>query len=84
MANVAVSLTATSASDPVTHAPADDMVAHKYPDGTEFELSREHGTKTRTGETEKSTNSGVFKPKMWATPDRPEGCPCSENLSAIC
>ena len=46
--------------------------------GTDFiEFSLERGTKTRTGETEKSTNADarVFKPKMWATPDKPERYP---------
>ena len=55
-----------------------DFELKKASDGTEFiEFSRERGTKTRTGETEKSTNADarVFKPKMWATPDRPERCP---------
>ena len=55
-----------------------DFQLKKASDGTEFiEFSRERGTKTRTGETEKSTNADarVFKPKMWATPDRPERCP---------
>jgi len=35
------------------------------------------GTKTRSGETEKSTNANArsFKPKMWATPDTPTRCP---------
>ena len=39
--------------------------------------AREHGTKTRTGETERSTNADaqVFKPKMWAIPDRPDRSP---------
>ena len=49
-------------------------------DGHEYvEFSAERGTKTRTGETEKSTNENanarVFKPKMWATPDMPSRCP---------
>ena len=55
-----------------------DFQVKKASDGTEFiEFSHERGTKTRTGETEKSTNADarVFKPKMWATPDRPERCP---------
>ena len=39
--------------------------------------STERGTKTRTGETEKSTNADtrVFKPNIWATPDMPSRCP---------
>jgi hypothetical protein len=38
--------------------------------------STKKGTKTRTGETEKSTNADarVFKPKMW-TLDTPSRCP---------
>ena len=55
-----------------------DFQFRKTSDGAEFiEFSRERGTKTRTGETERSTNADarVFKPKMWATPDRPERCP---------
>ena len=44
-----------------------DFQFRKTSDGAEFiEFSREHGTKTRTGETERSTNADarVFKPKM--------------------
>ena len=55
-----------------------DFQLKKASDGTEFiEFSRERGTKTQTGKTEKSTNADarVFKPKMWATRDRPERCP---------
>ena len=45
-------------------------------DGHEYvEFSAERGTKTRSGETEKSTNARSFKPKMWATPDKPTRCP---------
>lgn len=35
------------------------------------------GTKSRTGETERSTNADArtFKPKMWATLDTPSRCP---------
>ena len=42
-----------------------------------MEFSAERGTKTRSGETEKSTNANArsFKPKMWATPDSPARCP---------
>ena len=41
------------------------------------EFSAERGTKTRSGETVKSTNAnaGSFKPKMWATPENPLKCP---------
>ena len=55
-----------------------DLLLKKTTGGAELiEFARERGTKTRTGEMEKSTNadSRVFKPKMWATPDRPERCP---------
>ena len=55
-----------------------DFQFTKTSDGTEFiEVSHERGTKTRTGETEKSMNADarVFKPKMWAISDRPERCP---------
>ena len=55
-----------------------DLLLKKTTGGAEFiEFARERGTKTRTGEMEKSTNADarVFKPKMWATPDRPERCP---------
>ena len=47
-------------------------------DGAEFiEFPHECGTKTRISETERSTNADarVFKPKMWAIPDRHERCP---------
>ena len=46
--------------------------------GQEYvEFQAERGTKTRTGETEKSTNADArkFKPKMWATPQRVDRCP---------
>ena len=58
-----------------------DFELKKASNGTEFEFSRERGTKTRTGETEKSTNADgcVFKPKMWATPDRPDRCPQTQT-----
>ena len=55
-----------------------DFQFKKASDRTEFiEFSCERGTKTWTGETEKSTNvdARVFDPKMWATPDRTERCP---------
>ena len=47
-------------------------------DGLEYvEFSAERGTKTRTGETVKSTNADAraFKLKMWATPENPARCP---------
>ena len=46
---------------------------HKFKFG-DFQLKK---ASDGTGETEKSTNADtrVFKPKMWATPDRPERCP---------
>ena len=45
---------------------------HKFKFG-DFQLKK---ASDGTGETEKSTNADacVFKPKMWATPDRPERC----------
>ena len=55
-----------------------DFFVGSTTDGHEYvEFSAERGTKTRTGETEKSTNENarVFKPKMWATPDMPSRCP---------
>ena len=55
-----------------------DLFVGSTTDGHEYvEFSAERGTKTRTGETEKSTNENtrVFKPKMWATPDTPSRCP---------
>ena len=55
-----------------------DFVVALTTDGHRYvEFSAERGTKTRTGETEKSTNENarVFKPKMWATPDTPSRCP---------
>ena len=54
-----------------------DFTVKSTTDGHEYvEFSAERGTKTRSGETEKSTNanSRSFKPKMWATPDRPTRC----------
>ena len=54
-----------------------DFVVASTTDGHRYvEFSAERGTKTRTGETEKSTNENarVFKPKMWATPDTPSRC----------
>ena len=48
-----------------------DFAIKKNSDGHEFvKFLVERGTKTRTGETEKSTNADArkFKPKMWATP----------------
>ena len=47
-------------------------------DGVEFVgFSAKRGTKTRSGETEKSTNADAraFKPKMWAIQENPERCP---------
>ena len=55
-----------------------DFFVGSTADGHEYvEFSAERGTKTRTNETEKSTNENakVFKPKMWATPDMPSRCP---------
>ena len=55
-----------------------DFTIKSSPDGLEYvEFSAERGTKTRTGETVKSTNADArtFKPKMWATPENPERCP---------
>ena len=70
-----------------------DFFVGSTTDGHEYvEFSAERGTKTRTGETEKSTNENarVFKPKMWATPDMPSRCPVRlylkflENAPQIC
>ena len=55
-----------------------DFTVKSTTDGHEYvEFSAECGTKTRSGETEKSTNANArsFKPKMWATPDTPTRCP---------
>ena len=55
-----------------------DFTVKSTTDGHEYvEFSAERGTKTRSGETEKSTNANArsFKPKMWATPDTPTRCP---------
>ena len=55
-----------------------DFTVNSTTNGHEYvEFSAERGTKTRSGETEKSTNANArsFKPKMWATPDRPTRCP---------
>ena len=53
---------------------------HEY-----VEFSAERGTKMRSGETEKSTNANArsFKPKMWATPDRPTRCPVCLNKAFV-
>ena len=55
-----------------------DFTVKGTTNGHEYvEFSAERGTKTRSGETEKSTNANArsFKPKMWATPDTPTWCP---------
>lgn len=55
-----------------------DFCIKSTSDGTEFvEFMAERGTKTRNGETEKSTGADarMFKPKMWATPQIPKRCP---------
>ena len=55
-----------------------DFTVKSTTDGHEYvEFSAERGTKTGSGETEKSTNANArsFKPKMWATPDTPTRCP---------
>lgn len=55
-----------------------DFVIRKSPHDSEFvELCGERGTKTRSGETEKSTNSDArsFNPKMWALSQKPARCP---------
>lgn len=55
-----------------------DFTIRADSEGHEFvEFSSERGTKTRSGETEKSTNadSRKFKPKMWATQQREDRCP---------
>ena len=55
-----------------------DFQFRKTSDGAEFiEFSCEHGTKTQTGETERSTNADAqdIKPKMWPIPERHERCP---------
>ena len=55
-----------------------DFAIKKNSNGHEFvEFLAERGTKTRTGETEKSTNADArkFKPKMWATPQQLDRCP---------
>ena len=55
-----------------------DFTIKSSPDGVEYvEFSAERGTKTRSGETVKSTNADArsFKPKMWATPENPSKCP---------
>jgi len=55
-----------------------DLLLKKTTGRAEFiAFACKRGAKTRTGEMEKSTSadSHVFKPKMWATPDRPERCP---------
>ena len=55
-----------------------DFTIKSSTDGVEFvEFSAERGTKTRSGETEKSTNADAraFKPKMWAIQENPERYP---------
>ena len=55
-----------------------DFTVKSSPDGEEYvEFSAERGTKTRSGETVKSTNADArsFKPKMWATPENLLKCP---------
>ena len=55
-----------------------DFSVKSTSDGLDYvEFSAERGTKTRTGETTKSTNADAraFKPKMWATPENPDRCP---------
>ena len=55
-----------------------DFTIKSSPDGVEYvEFSAERGTKTRSGETVKSTNADArsFKPKMWATLENPSKCP---------
>ena len=56
-----------------------DFTIKSSPDGEYIEFSAEKGTKTRSGETVKSTNASVrsFKPKMWATPENPLKCPAA-------
>ena len=55
-----------------------DFFVRANTEGDEFvEFLAERGTKTRTGETERTTNADgrKFKPKMWATPQQPDKCP---------
>ena len=55
-----------------------DLTIKSTSDGFEYvEFTAERGSKTRTDETVKSTNTDpwAFKPNMWATPENPSRCP---------